>query len=214
VNNTGVALSGTVTSLTATGSSTPASFNFSSGFSDGFARTTGSTAGAPNVWVDRKYDSSSTSPLILDTNSNGSFADETALTGFGMHSDTFITFDLAVIRANAGLAANAGFTLIGSAGIANTALTPTSAAILYDSTQLAVFDWNGPTTTFSTYSLSVPGSARYLTFAGLSGLDNDNFFAHVGFANVQLLSVPEPSVALLLGLGVPLVGFLATRRRR
>lgn len=214
VNFTGVALNSGATTLVAAGSTGSSSFNFNTGFSDNLDRTIGSTAGAPNVWADRKYDSATTGPLILDTNSDGSFAGENALTGFGMHSDTFITFDLNVIRTNAGLAANTPLTLLGSAGIANTNLTPTSAAIIYDSTQLAVFDWNGPTSTFSTFSFTIPGNARYLTFAGLSGLDGDNFFAHVGFANVQLQGIPEPSVLLLLAVGVPVVGYLAHRRRQ
>src|SRR4051812_38258141 len=53
VNNTGVALSGSTTTLTAAGSPIVATFNFTTGFSDSLGRTTGSTAGAPNVWADR-----------------------------------------------------------------------------------------------------------------------------------------------------------------
>ena len=215
VNFTGVALDIAATTLIAAGSTGASSFNFNTGFTDTLDRTIGSTAGAPNVWADRKYDSATTGPLILDANSDGSFVGEPVLTGFGMHSDTFITFDLAVLRTNAGLAANTPLILTGSAGIANTSLSPTSGAIIYDSTQALVFDWSGPTATFTTFSYSLPGTARYLTFAGLSGLDANNFFAHVGYANVQLMAIPEPSVYLLLAAGaVPVVACLRRRRGR
>lgn len=214
VNFTGVALNSGITTLVAGGSTGTSSFDFNTGFGDSLDRTIGSTAGAPNVWVDRKYDSASTGPLVLDTDRDGSFADESALTGFGMHSDAFITFDLAVIRAGADLGADTPFFLLGSAGIANTSLTPTSAAIIQDSTELAVFDWSAPTATFTDFTLTIPGSARYLTFAALSGLDGNNFFAHVGFANVQLQAIPEPSVLWLVAVGVPLVGYFARQRKR
>lgn len=214
VNFTGLGSNSGVTSLTAAGSTGSSSFDFNTGFSDSLDRATGSIAGAPNVWADLKYDSATTAPLILDTNSDGSFADETAQSGFGMHGDTFITFDLDVIRANAGLAAGTPLLLTGAAGIANTTLVPTSGAIIADSTQLAVFDWNGPTTTYNSFSLSLSGSTRYLTFIGLSGLDADNFFAHVGFINVQLQAIPEPPALALLTLGLGLSGWRALRRRK
>lgn len=214
VNFTGFALNSGATPLTASGSPAPTAFDFNTGFSDTLDRATGSSAGAPNVWADLKYDSSTTSPLILDMNNDGSFAGEIPVTGFGMHGDTFITFDLAVIRANAGLAANTPLTLTGSAGIANTSLVATSGAILADSTQLAVFDWNaGAGNTLSNFTLNVSGTTRYLTFAGLSGLDADNFFAHVGFANVQLQAVPEPTTGLLLGAGLAYLVAAAARKR-
>lgn len=214
VNHTGYASNSGATVLTAAGSSGASAFDFNTGFSDTLDRATGSTAGAPNVWADLKYDSSSTGPLILDTHNTGSFANEAPLPGFGMHGDTFITFDLGVIRASAGLTADAPLTLSGIAGIANTSLAPTSGAIIADSTQLAVFDWQaGAGNTLSTFSLTLSGTTRYLTFAGLSGLDADNYYAHVGFANVQLLAVPEPSSALLLAPGLLLLG-VVTRRAR
>jgi len=214
VNFTSFGSNSGATTLTATGSTGSSSFDFNTGFSDSLDRATGSTAGAPNVWADLKYDSATTAPLILDTNSDGSFADETAQSGFGMHGDTFITFDLDVIRANAGLAAGTSLLLTGAAGIANTTLAPTSGAIIGDSTQLAVFDWNSPTSTYSPFSLSLSGSTRYLTFIGLSGLDGDNFFAHVGFINVQLAAIPEPFTVSLLALGLGLGGWSALRRRK
>jgi hypothetical protein len=208
VNFTGYALNSGATTLTAAGSTGSSAFDFNLGFIDTLDRATGSSAGAPNVWADLKYDSSTTSSLLLDTDNDGAFLDNPPVSGFGLHGDTFITFDLAVIRANNSLATNAAFTLTGSAGVANfTGYGQTSAAIVLDGTQLAVFDWkeSGPLNQFSTYTLSLSGSARYLTFVGLSGLDNSNWGAHVGFANVQLQAVPEPSAAWLLGLGLAAV---------
>jgi hypothetical protein len=166
------------------------------------------------VWVDRKYDSASTGPLLLDTNRDGSFEGENPLTGFGMHSDTFITFDLAAVRRNFGFDANASLTLTGWAGLANPGtLLPSSAAILADGVLLGVFDWNS-SSLFSTYAYTLAPTAQYLTFVGLSGTDADNFYAHVGFANVQLSAVPEPSVVALLGAGAGLLAGWSYRKRR
>jgi hypothetical protein len=215
VNFTGFAVNSGATTLIAAGSSGSSSFDFNTGFAGGLDRASGSSAGAPNVWVDLKYDSSTTGPLLLDTDNDGAFLDNTPVTGFGMHGDTFITFDLAVIRANNSLAANTAFTLTGSAGVANfSGYGQTSAAIIIDGTQLGVYDWteSGPLNQFSTYNLSISGTARYLTFTGLSGLDGSNWGAHVGFANVQLMAVPEPSVVWLLGTGLAAFGFRRLRR--
>ncbi len=212
VNLTGVALDVGVTTLTASGSTGSSSFDFTT-------RSIGSLASAGDVFADRKHDNGVSGLFILDTNNDGSFLDETQsnLSGFGLHGDTFITFDLAVIRANASLAPGTPFTLTGSAGQANwNPYGQTSAAIILDSTQLALFDWteSGPVNQFSTYTLSVAGSARYLTFIGLSGLDGSNYGAHVGFANVQLTAVPEPSTVLLLGAGLASLLPATLRRRR
>lgn len=215
VNFTGYALDSGATTLIAAGSSGSSSFNFNTGFADTIDRSSGSAAGAPNVFVDLKYDSSSTGPLLLDTDNDGAFLDNTPVTGFGMHGDTFITFDLSVIRANNSLAAGTVLTLTGSAGVANfVGYGQTSAAIIVDGSQLAVFDWteSGPLNQFSTYTLTIPGSAKYLTFVGLSGQDQSNWGAHVGFANVQLQAVPEPSVVWLLGAGLAVVGLRRLRR--
>lgn len=207
VNYVGFGLNSGATTLTASGSTGSSSFNFNTGFSDARDRATGSNpnSGAAHVYVDRKYTSEGTDLLILDTNGDGSYSGETAQTGFGMHSDGFITFDLAVIRANFGLAANAALTLTGSAGIANAAFGyQTSGAIIADGAQLAVFDWkDGAGNMISSYSLTLSGSTRYLTFAGLSGRDNSNIYDHVGFINVQLQSIPEPGITslILTGLG-------------
>jgi hypothetical protein len=217
VNFTGAALNSGTTTLTATGSTGSSAFDFNTGFADTVDRATGSVAGAPNVWADLKYDSSTTGPLLLDTDNDGAFLDNTPVTGFGLHGDTFITFDLSVIRANNSLAANAAFTLTGSAGMANfSGYGKTSAAIIVDGNQLAVFDWteSGPLNQFSTYTLTLSGSARYLTFIGLSGQDNSNWGAHVGFGNVQLQAVPEPSAGWLLGMGLAVVGLQRFRRSR
>lgn len=213
VNFTGYALNAGATTLTASGSSGTSVFDFNTGFADALDRATGSTAGAPNVWANLKYDSSTTGPLILDANNDGSFSGESALPGFGMHGDTFITFDLDVLRANAGLAPDAVLVLTGIAGIANTVIAPTSGAIIVDSTQQAVFDWtSGAGNLTSAFSLTLSGSSHYLTFIGLSGLDADNYYAHVGFANVQLQAVPEPPVVTLLSAGLVLAGAILRRR--
>jgi hypothetical protein len=219
VNFTGVAANSGATILIATGSSGSAAFDFSTGFTDGFDRSVGSTAGAGNVFVDRKYDSSGTALLLLDTNNNGSFTDESALTGFGMHSDTFITFDLSVLRSTFDLASDTPFLLTGAAGVADRFDSgQTSAAIIADNTQLAVFDWrsSGPYNQYSTFSVSVSGSTQYLTFAGLSGLDGSNWADHVGFANVQLtvMAIPEPATCGLFGLGLAFIGLATARRQK
>jgi len=219
VNRTGVASNSGATTVIATGSTGLAAFDFNTGFTDGYDRTIASSAGAGNVFIDRKYDSSSTAPLLLDTNNNGSFTDESALMGFGMHSDTFITFDLAALRSAHDLALDAPFLLTGAAGVADRLDSgQTSAAIIADSTQLAVFDWrsSGPYNQYSTFSVSVSGSTQYLTFAALSGLDGSNWADHVGFANVQLtvMAIPEPATCGLFGLGLVFIGLVTTRCRR
>lgn len=216
VNHTGYALGAGATDLLAPGSTGSSSFDFNTGFADTLDRAIGSTAGAGNVFADRKYDSSGTGPLLLDTDNDGAFLDGSPLPGIGMHGDTFITFDLVVIRSNHALAAGTPFTLTGLAGVADfTGHFKTSAAIILDGSQLAVFDWteSGPINQVSSYNLNVAGAARYLTFVGLSGLDANNWGAHIGFANVQLQAVPEPSVAWLLGAGVIGLGWRRLRGR-
>lgn len=215
VNLTGFADNSIVTTLTAVGSTGSSSFNFNTGFTDTLDRAN-STASPGDVIADMKHDSGASGLLILDTDNDGSFLDEiqSNFSGFGMHSDTFITFDLDVIRANASLAPGTPFTLTGSAGQANyITYNNTSGAIILDSNQLAVFDWNIGHQS-DTYSLAIAGSARYLTFIGLSGLDQDYYGSHVGFANVQLTAVPEPSTVLLLGAGLASLLPAALRRRR
>jgi len=215
VNLTGVASDSGVTNLIAVGSTGSSSFNFNTGFSDSLDRVIGSTASAGLVIADMKHDSGASGLLILDTNNDGVFS-EGVVSGFGLHGDTFVTFDLAAIRANAGMAVGTPLTLTGQAGQANwTVYTSTSAAIIVDGNQRAVFDWtaSGPTSEYSTFSLTLTGTSRYLTFIGLSGLDLDNYGAHVGFANVQLQGVPEPSTVVLLGSGLAGVAVAALRRR-
>lgn len=215
VNFTGYALNTGSTILLASGSVGASAFDFNTGFVDTFDRATGSSAGAGNVYADLKYDSSTTGPLLLDTNNDGSYLDNTPVSGFGLHGDTFITFDLNVIRANNSLASNTPFILTGVAGVANfNGHGQTSGAIILDSNQLAVFDWQeaAPINLLSTYTLSIDGSARYLTFVGLSGLDASNWGAHVGFGNVQLQAVPEPSPFSLLLIGLTTMTFLARKR--
>lgn len=227
VNETGFGSNSGSTTLTAAGSPSPASFNFNTGFSDSQDRTIGSTAGAGRVFSDRKFDSATATALILDTDNDRDFNDETDDApsdpntfhfGFGMHSDTYITFDLDVIRANESIAATSFFRLTGEAGAANRidATRLTSGAILLDGMELAVFDWDssvGAYDQFDTFDLSLPLSGRYLTFIGLSGLDGTNFADHVGFRDVLLqeVAVPEPSTLSLAAMGLAMA---MTRRRR
>ena len=217
VNFVGFGSNSGATTLTASGSTGSSYFNFNTGFSDERDRAIGSNpnAGAAHVYVDRKYNSEGTAPLILDTNADGSYAGETAQTGFGMHSDGFITFDLAVVRANFGLAANEALKLTGAAGIADAAFGyQTSGAIIADGTTLAVFDWkDGAGNMISSYSLTLSGATRYLTFIGLSGLDNSNVYDHVGFINVQLQQIPEPAIASLILAGLGLLDVSGFGRR-
>ena len=145
----------------------------------------------------------------------GSF-DVTNATGIGAHANTFITFDLNVIRAENGLAANQAFTLTGGAGVTSIQyglpgghLDQTSAAILIDGTPATVMDWINNAyasdyNIYSTYSIAISGSARYLTFAALSGLDQDgssftNHRDHVGFNDPTLTTTatPEPTSLVL-----------------
>lgn len=214
VNTTGVAQNSGLTTLVAPTSPSPVAFDFNTGFADSADRSIGSLAGAGNVFADRKYDSSTIAPLVLDLNDNGLF-DDAAQAGFGMHSDTFITFDLAVVRSGNSLAAGTPFRLTGHAGLANPgSIAPTSGAILLDGNVVALFDW-GPSLPLATaFDLTLAGSGRYLTFAGLTGTDFDNFFAHVGFANVQLEAIPEPATVALVGAGLALIGLARIRRSR
>ncbi len=223
VNFTGVASDavGAPTTLTAPGSAGIAStFNFNTGFADSLDRATGFSTGSGNVFADMRYDSASTNIIALDTNFNGSFDGteySTALPGFGMHGDTFITFDLDVIRTNAGLGAGTTLYLTGIAGLpVPGSVQSTSAAIITDSTQRAVFDWNSsgaPGSLSSSFNLTLSGSTRYLTFIGLSGVDSDYQWAHIAFANVQLSTVPEPTTVMLLSAGLAGLGWLRLRRR-
>jgi hypothetical protein len=213
INLTGFADNSIATTLTAVGSTGSSSFNFNTGFSDTFDRAN-STSSPGDVIADMKHDSGASGLFILDLDNDGSFLDETQsnLSGFGLHADNFITFDLNVLRANNGLAAGTPFTLSGLAGQANyTVYTNTSGAIILDGSQLAVFDWSISHQS-DTFTLTVAGSARYLTFAGLSGRDLDYYGAHIGFANVQLLAVPEPAVVWLLGTGLAAFGLRRLRR--
>ena len=166
-------------------------------------RTSGESPGGAQVIRDRKFDSATASPLILDSNNNGSFADETAQPGFGMHANAFITFDLDKIRSENGLAGQA-LKLTGQAGVANFRPGLTfgaphenkSAVILVDGLVVQLFDFKdqaagSPTVydQFGTTDLVIPGSARFLTFAGLDGLGTQIAGAHLGFANMRLATL-------------------------
>jgi hypothetical protein len=234
VNKTGAASNSGTTSLD---QAATVSFNFNS-FPDTQDRATGFASNG-GTYADRKYNNSSPTALVLDTNNNAVFPDETDQApsdsstfhlGFGMHADQYITFDLNAIR-TANSIPGAGFILAGSAGVAN--IHPlahggalTSAAILLDGVLLAVYDFNDDVTGISgasatpggnyyqydTYIFNIPSSGQYLTFVGLSGLDLDVAAAHVGFGDVTLTAVPECSSLTSLAIGSALIGLIQRRR--
>jgi hypothetical protein len=174
---------------------------------------------------DRKFDSLNASPLVLDTDNDGDFTDEVAQPGFGMHGDAFITFDLAVIRAENGIAAGTPLRLTGQAGIANFrgGQPPynnfgDAAAILLDGQVIKLFEFSDSVTLYDQIEdarLLLPASGRYLTFAGLAGPDLNFQGTHIGFTNMALTPIPEPgsvTIALLGGLFVA-AGTMRRRRR-
>ncbi|MEQ1857949.1 MAG: Ig-like domain-containing protein, partial [Longimicrobiales bacterium] len=111
VNLVGTALNGGATTLAAGGGTLPtADFNALGGLD----RTTGFDRGdLLAVRADQKHTGAA---LLLDLDGDGTFTDEVAQPGFGMHANRFITFDLDVIRANASLPASQAFTLSGYSG--------------------------------------------------------------------------------------------------
>lgn len=194
--------------------------------------------------ADRNYDGGTAYLWTFDRNNDATItgSELTAATGFGGQADTYITFDLAAIRTAKGLAADQAFVLTGGAGF--TCLTNpvagngtsasdralygalTSGAILLDGELLQVFDFNKNTSdlavyhTYSTYSLAISGTARYLTFAALTGLDLNTGtsgragYEHVSFDAPTLTTVttPEPTSFVLLAVG--LTGLLAYAWRK
>ena len=199
-------ISGTGPTALAQGGGALPVFDFISGFADGKARATGQSPGNALVFRDRKFDSQNPAPLILDTDNDGDFSDETARTGFGMHGDAFITFDLDRIRQDNSLTADRALLLTGQVGVANFRPGQTlgaqfankSAAILVDGRVVQLFDFTDqPRDSQTVYHqfgttdmLLIPGGARFLTFAGLSGLGVQIGGAHLGFANMKLTAVP------------------------
>jgi hypothetical protein len=186
----------------------------------GGIRRASTYGGAPGVRRDQKHDASA---LKLDLNNDGSFS-ESALTGFGMHADGFVTFDLDRIRSDNSRPAGEAMHLSGLAGVAN--IFPsvhggphTSAAILLDGVMVGLFNWtdagytgSGPLPAgydqMDSFSLALPGTSKYLTFAAMSGSDLDPAAAHVGWGNV-MLALPEPGSAMFVtGLAA-----LVVRRR-
>ncbi|MFN0125570.1 MAG: PSD1 and planctomycete cytochrome C domain-containing protein, partial [Verrucomicrobiales bacterium] len=181
-------------------------FDFNSSFADSKSRTTGQSPGNALVYRDRKFDSENPGPLILDTDNDGDFSDETVQTGFGMHGDAFITFDIDKIRQDNSVTADQAFLLTGQVGVAHFRPGQTlganyankSAAILVDGRVVQLFDFtdqakdspNAYHQFATTDNLLIPGAARFLTFAGLSGLGGQIGGAHLGFANMKLTAVP------------------------
>ena len=160
--------------------------------------------------------------MVLDTNNDGSFADETPQPGFGMHADAYITFDLAVIRAENGLPADQPLRLTGELGIANFrpgqqfGNNTDTATILVDGEVMRLYDFEDSPTKyhqFETTSFTIPGTARYLSFAGLVGKDILNSGSHLGFTNMNLTPVPEPSTVLLVAIGVAMAPVVRRRRK-
>ncbi|MGE0160572.1 MAG: LamG-like jellyroll fold domain-containing protein [Gemmatimonadales bacterium] len=180
VNLVGTMLNGQATTLAA-GAASPPTIDFNT--FGGVDRTTGfERSDLLAARADQKHDGS---PLILDTDNDGSFADEVAEQGFGMHANRFVTFDLAVIRTSAGLPANQAFLLSGVAGPANFLSTNgISLAVLVDGVPVVLHDAGATLTTSLSFTVPVSGSARYLTFAALDYADE--FGDHGGFARVQL----------------------------
>ncbi len=166
-------------------------FNFNT--YGGVDRTSGFVRGdLLRVVADRKHDSS---PLILDLNNNG-FSDDVAQTGFGAHSNRFITFDLAKIRADHGLPATQAFDLSGVVGPANATPATMSLMVLLDGNPIVIHDTSGSGSL--AFSEAISGIGRFLTFAALDGSDGNPFFAHGGFVNVELqtVDVADPLVSV------------------
>lgn len=143
------------------------------------------------VRADQKHDGAA---LLLDLDNDGVFTDETPQQGFGQHANRFVTFDLAVIRANAGLAADQGFSLTGVAGPANfLPASGMSLAILVDGVPRVMHDVGTGLTTSLPFTVPVGGTERYLTFAALEGPAPEPFGDHGGFAQVRLVPSAGPA---------------------
>jgi hypothetical protein len=148
-------------------------------------RTTGfQRADLLAVVADQKHNNAT---LLLDLDNDGSFADEVAQQGFGLHANRFVTFDLTEIRADAGLASDQSFTLTGVAGPADAnPTTGMSFAILADGNPAFLFDVAAGASTSVAFDVPMSGSARFLTFIALEGLALEPNFDHGGFAQVTL----------------------------
>jgi hypothetical protein len=181
VNLVATAADAAPTALTSGGAS-PITFDFNTFGAD---RTSGfERSDLLAVRADQKHDGSS---LIVDLDNDGSFGDEVAQQGFGMHANRFVTFDLDVVRRDAGLGSTQAFTLIGVAGPANVLpSTGMSLAVLVDGLPLVMHDVGAGASTSLSFSVSVAGSARYLTFVALDGTGLEPFNDHGGFARVML----------------------------
>jgi len=104
-----------------------------------------------------------------------------------MHANRFITFDLAVIRTNASLPSGQAFQLTEIAGPANFApTTGMSLAVLLDGLLLLMHDVATGALTSNSFSLSVSGAGRYLTFVALEGTGLEPNGDHGAFARVTL----------------------------
>jgi hypothetical protein len=185
VNLVGTASNTGATTLAAAAAGAP-TFDFNT--YGGVDRTSGfDRSDLLTVRADMKHDSTA---LILDLDNDGSFTGDPASPGFGMHANRFITFDLAEIRSDAGLASDQAFVLAGVAGPANFFnATGMALAVLIDGTPAVMHDLAGGASTSLSFSVPVSGSARYLTFVTLDGPGGgpEPFGDHGGFAHVTLI---------------------------
>lgn len=175
------------TTLAAGGGTLP-TFDFNT--FGGVDRTTGfDRADLLAVISDRTHEGAS---LLLDLDNDNSLSDESAQPGFGMHANRFVTFDLEVIRANAGLAADQAFLLTGFSGPTGSSppMTGMSLAILLDGVPLVVQDVAVGARTSLAFSELVSGAGRYLTFIALEGEGLEPQWDHGGFAQVGLVTTP------------------------
>jgi hypothetical protein len=171
---------------------------------------------------------------LLPTTGAGLF-----LQGIGMHANTLITFDLAELRAAAGLSPTASGSFISDVyGLNDTAgpagdvqlwviVSSVSApirAVCNGTTQTitsigpGAYSTSGTCSVFSysnrsasNLSVAIDGGARYLTLVGSQAGGTDIFSDHAAWGTPRLELIPEPSTGLLLGLG--LLGLGATGRR-
>ena len=238
VNKTGAASNSGATSLN---QAATVSVNFNS-FPDTLDRASGFASGSGTYADRKYNNSSPTALILdKNNNGSFTDETDQALSdantfhlGFGMHADQFITFDLNAIRTANGIP-GASFILTGSAGVAN--IHPkvhggplTSAAIVLDGVLLGVYDFNDDVTVvgtavtaiganydqYDTYVFNnISSSAQYLTFIGLSGLETPNpdvAAAHVGFGDVTLTVIPEPSSFAILCIASILLGLVRRHR--
>jgi hypothetical protein len=171
---------------------------------------------------------------LLPTTGAGEF-----LEGIGMHANTLLTFDLAELRAAAGLSPTATGTFIsdiyglndtaGPAGdvqlwVIVSSVSAPIGAVCNGTTQTLVsigpgaYSTSGTCSVFSysnrsasNLNVAFDGSARYLTLVGSQAGGTDIFSDHGAFGGARLELIPEPGTGLLLGLGLAGLGVFGRR---